>query len=360
MRILADEHIPYVREVFGYLGDVRTFPGRDISPALVQGADAMIVRTVSPINAALLNDSPVKFVGTATSGIDHIDVSYLEAAGIKFAHAQGANARSVAEYVLAGLLEVTERDIKALSAYRCGIVGYGHVGSMVYSMLSGLGVSCCVYDPFVSKESSSIPFCAWEEILAQEIITFHVPLTMDGPHPTFHLLDESFLNAVGDDTILVNTSRGGVMDEKALLFAKRVKPHLRCIVDVWENEPDISLEVLANCDLATAHIAGYSWDAKVEATRRVYRAACEYFEETVKWNEPSDTSKSLVEPVDLASLSEEALRSHVRQGYCIRSDDAALRQVLGAQGVSVATVFDSLRNTYGPRREFSLSEGSKF
>lgn len=354
MRIVADEHIPYVREAFSSIGKVDTCDACELTQDRISGADVLVVRSVTAVDANLLAGTGIRCVATATSGLDHLDVESLEAAAVGVVNAQGANAWSVAEYVLAALVELVSRSEKPLADHSCGIVGFGHVGSAVYKLLSGLGLRCCVYDPWLAGSDTSIPFCDWDTIAKQDIVTLHTPLVQGGRYPTFHMIDESFLGRMVEDSILINASRGGVVDGAALLHAKQRGTGLRTALDVWEGEPDISVELLGCTDLATPHIAGYSWEAKVEATRRVYRGVCEHFGLTASWEGPLEIPTARVDPVTLEGLSSSALTDHVWQGYPIALDDATLRQGLSLTDGTMGEHFSILRNGYKPRREYLI------
>jgi erythronate-4-phosphate dehydrogenase len=357
MRIVVDEHIPYAQEAFSTLGDVRSYSGRSIGPESLANADALIVRSITGVNASLLEKSSIQFVATATSGMEHIDSTYLAETNITFAHAQGANARSVAEYVLAAILKATSNHAKPLSSYRCGIVGFGHVGSTVYSLLNQVGIQCGLYDPFLKTQNSELPFISWDEIVQQDIITFHTPLTHDGAFPTHHMINKTFLEDIQNSCILINAARGGVMDTEAMVEMKVAKPGLCYVLDVWENEPDISKTLLDCSSIATPHIAGYSWDAKVNATRRVYTAACQHFNTPSIWTGPSSELERIHALQAINDLGEGELRDYVQALHPIQLEDVALRKVAEA-GRSLSTQFDKLRNTNTPRREYSVAEST--
>ena len=357
MRIVVDEHIPYAQEAFSTLGDVRSYSGRLIGPESVANADALIVRSITSVNAALLEKSSIRFVATATSGMEHIDSTYLAEANITFAHAQGANARSVAEYVLAAILKATSNHAKPLSSYRCGIVGFGHVGSTVYSLLNQVRIQCCLYDPFIEHKNAALPFVSWDEIAQQDIITFHTPLTHDGPFPTHRMINKTFLEEIPDSCILINAARGGVMHTEAMVEMKGAKPGLRYVLDVWENEPDISKALLDCSSIATPHIAGYSWDAKVKSTRRVYTAACQHFNTSSTWTGPNSELERIQALQAINELGEDELRDYVQALHPIQLDDVALRKVAEGAG-SLSIQFDKLRNTYTPRREYSVADST--
>ena len=348
MRIVADPNIPFVQEAFGPLGEARLVPGREIDASSVRDADALLVRSVTPVNASLLHGSPVKFVGTATIGTDHIDEAYLKSKGIGFASAQGSNANSVAEYVVAAMLEMARRQKFRLRDKTLGVIGVGHVGTLVVRNAQALGMRVLQNDPPRAVAEKGPQFVPLERLLTEaDILTLHVPLTRDGPDATFHLFDKDRLATLKlRKPILINTSRGAVVDNKALLKAIDGEWLGGVVLDVWENEPNISPELLDVVDLGTPHIAGYSFDGKVNGTRMIYTALCDFFDIKAIWEPalppPPDPRVELT--VSSGEDDEEVLRRVVRRLYDITADDTALRQnILG---------FDKLRAEYPIRREF--------
>lgn len=355
MKIVADENIPHVSEAFADLGDVTTCAGRSINADLVRNADVLLVRSVTKVGEALLSGSSVSYVGTATAGLEHIDQSWLADNGIGFGHAKGANANSVAEYVIAAMLEAgTTRNLD-LRKLTCGIVGFGHVGSNVYTKCQGLGLDCRVYDPPLAENLSDNFFCDWDDILSCDIVTCHTPLTTQGTCPTYHMIDDSFFSRVTLDTILINAARGGVVDSAALMRSRRSNPGRFVALDVWENEPNINSDLVDVVDIATAHIAGYSWDAKIAGTRHVFEGVCRHFNSPCDWAPPSSASASPPRSIRIEvnpSDSSGVLRDIVQQAYEITEDDRLLREAITGRGET----FDMLRKNYRTRREFAAFE----
>jgi erythronate-4-phosphate dehydrogenase len=348
MRIVADPNIPFVQEAFGPLGGVRLVPGREIKAGAVRDADALLVRSVTPVNAALLDGSPVKFVATATIGTDHIDLAHLSAKGIGFASAQGSNANSVAEYVVAAMLEMARRRKFRLRDRTLGVIGIGHVGSRVVHNAETLGIRVLANDPPRARAKKTSPFVPLEHLLAEaDIITLHVPLTREATNATFHLFDKDRLNLLKNrQPILINTSRGAVVDNPALLKAIDGEWLGGVVLDVWENEPKISPELLDVVDLATPHIAGYSFDGKVNGTQMIYAALCDFFGIKASWEPvlPPPPEPRIELTVSSGEDDEEVLRRVVRRIYDITADDTALRKNI--------LTFDKLRAEYPVRREF--------
>ena len=276
MKIIVDDKIPYIREALsGITHDTLYIKGADISAEDVREADALIVRTRTRCDRRLLEGSKVRFVATATIGIDHLDTDYLDRAGIRWMNCPGCNAASVGQYIETALISM-KRDFGFDTAKATlGIVGYGHVGHEVKKVAEKMGMNILVNDPFLDDDT----LVTLNEICRKaDIITFHVPLTYDGTHPTFHLANSRFMNDIGQRGVtIINTSRGGVIDEKALLHAMDDGIVAHAIIDTWEGEPNINPELLRRAYIATPHIAGYSADGKVNADNMVIEALCKFF-----------------------------------------------------------------------------------
>ena len=352
MKIVADPNIPFVAEAFGRFGEVRLVHGREITPDTVRDADLLLVRSVTPVNRALLENSRVRFVATATIGFDHVDREYLSQERIGFTRAEGSNANSVAEYVVAAMLSVAESRKFRLRGKTLGVIGVGNVGSRVVRYAEGIGMRVLQNDPPRQRAENLPHFVSLDRVLAEaDVITLHVPLAREGEDATFHLFDKGRLDALEDrKPVLVNTARGAVLDNQALLKAIDGERLGGIVLDVWENEPGISPELLDVVDIGTPHIAGYSFDGKVNGVRMIYEAACEYFKVPREWTPklpppPIPQLRVLVEP---GTDDEDALHDAVRRVYDITADDAALRNDIRS--------FDKLRAQYPVRREFFNTE----
>jgi len=354
MRIVADENIVLVEEAFGALGDVTVMHGRSIDAAAVKDAELLLVRTVTQVNAELLEGSSVRFVGSPTIGEDHVDKTYLEAHGIGFDSAPGCNANSVANYVVGALLQLAEWREIDLSTKRLGIVGHGNVGKRVEAKARRLGVKCVINDLPLARLGGSVNYEDLEAIQQCDMITLHVPLIREGSDATAHLVNSSFLENCKTGFILMNTSRGNVVDGAALQNALETGTCGAAVLDVWENEPTISTELLANCAIGTPHIAGYSYDGKVNGTRQIYEAACEHFEFDPTWDATVHLGSSGCDPIDVSKIDDtvEAVRTAVRAVYDIRTDDETLRKILTTSAADHGAYFDGLRRDYPRRREF--------
>ncbi|KZZ72600.1 erythronate-4-phosphate dehydrogenase, partial [Oleiphilus sp. HI0128] len=257
---------------FGDLGDIVKLPGREIKAEHLSDADFLIVRSVTKVNRELLENSSVKFVGTCTIGIDHIDTDYLDQQGIRYCNAPGCNANSVVEYVLSCLSILTETHSLDLGSVTVGIVGYGNVGSLLAARLEKLGIKFKACDPFLDDDS----LVSFEEVMRCDLISLHVPLSKEGTHPTYHMIDKQVLESLQPEQILINSSRGPVIDNDDLNDFLDHQPQFTAILDVWEREPELNVELARKVFIGTPHIAGYSFDGKVLGTEMVYRALCQF------------------------------------------------------------------------------------
>ncbi len=353
MNILADENISFVAEAFSSLGDVETLPGRSITPERLQGVELLLVRTVTRVDEALLSRASVRFVGSATSGFDHIDAAYLQRRGIGFGGAAGANATSVSEYVAGALAELAQRFDLRLSELSLGIVGHGHVGKRVHQMASALGMRCVVNDPPLARGTNDAMYRSLKEVLECDVITLHVPLEGKGPDPTRHLVNDSFLAQMKEGAILLNTSRGGVVDEVALKQALRSQRLRACVLDVWEGEPRPDPELIEVAAIATPHIAGYSLDGRVEGTRRIFNQACDHLGLEAEWDPAPLLPAPAMPRIQVDPTNDRALLQAVREVYDIMAEDGKMRRLCALDKAARAAAFDALRRDYPPRREFS-------
>ncbi len=278
MRVIIDQKIPYIKGVIEKLADEVVYAeGKDFSPQLVKEADALIVRTRTRCNRTLLAGSRVKFIATATIGFDHIDTDYCRQANITWCNAPGCNADSVAQYLHSTLLLLQQERGLSLSDATLGVVGVGHVGSRVAAVGHHLGMQVLLCDP-PRADKGETGFLPLQTLMRQcDVLTFHTPLTRTGAYATYHLADTAFFEALPRRPFLINTSRGEVVDNTALLSALQNGRLQDAVIDVWENEPDIHRDLLQRVFLGTPHIAGYSADGKANATRMVLDAFCHFF-----------------------------------------------------------------------------------
>jgi erythronate-4-phosphate dehydrogenase len=363
MLIVADRNIVFVQEAFQALGEVRLMRGREMTPAAVRDATLLLVRSITPVNRALLEGSAVRFVATATIGCDHVDTEYLRDAGVAFAAAPGSNANSVAEYITAALLVLARRQGKPLEGRTIGIVGAGNVGSRVAAKAGALGLRVRLNDPPLQRLTGDAKCRPIEELMDCDFITLHVPLEKGGPDPTWHMVGADFLARMRPEAALLNSSRGAVVDNGALLEALRAGPSTKlragrpgaAVLDVWEGEPRIRPALLAKSALATPHIAGYSFDGKVAGTEMIYRAACAFLGRKPDWSPARCMPPPLIPEIELQPRPagpEESLREAVLRVCPIERDDAALRKLAGLPPAEQGPYFDRLRAEYPVRREF--------
>ena len=355
MIIVADTKMEFAREPFSRLGEVRWLPTPEISRDAIADADAIIIRSETRVTRDLLEGTKVRFVGTATIGTDHVDLPYLERSGIAFAAAPGSNANSVAEYVVAGLLEHSRRRAAHLAGMTIGIVGVGNVGSRVARFARALGMKVLLNDPPLARATADPAYLPLDRLMGAEIITLHVPLTSEGPDPTLHLFDARRLALMKKGSLLINTSRGGVTETRSLLEALRSGECGGAILDVWEGEPAFEAELLSRAEIGTAHIAGFSFDGKLNAARMLFTAIKAWGGSGEEWSDPPGLpapSEPKITVKTEGMTEEEIVRFAVHRVYPIREDDELLRSTLLLPIGGRASRFRSLRASYRARREF--------
>jgi len=351
IRIVADENISGLDSLCGDWATLERLPGREISPPMLQNCDVLLVRSVTTVNEPLLDATPVKFVGSATIGTEHVDIGYLTRRNIEFAAAPGCNANAVVDYVMASIAALV--GASALREKSVGIVGYGNVGSRLYRCLQYFNINCLVYDPFLADSSEHCQ-ATFNELLRADVISVHVPLTRSGPYPTLQMFDDSAFSSMADHVLFINSSRGDIVDEQSLQQRLALKPSMQLVLDVWQDEPLINTKLLERANLASPHIAGYSLAGKLRGSYAVVKAMCQYFgqPEPLKpalLEAPAFTSYSVLEEyfgelekqVDIAGLSKqfktsllgESSRSgeifdHYRKNYPLRAEFCYLADTL--------------------------------
>ena len=347
MKIVVDENIPGAAQCFAQFGEVVTRSGRQIRPADVQDADALIVRSVTKVNRALLAGTPVRFVGSTTIGSDHLDSEYLREQNIHFCTAPGSNAESVVDYVLSvictleGLLETL------LGGGRVGIVGYGNVGKRLGQRLSAIGIPWLAYDPLLDPKQHPC-LATLEEVVNSALLSLHAPLTVSGPFPSFHMLDASLLAAMPASSVLLSAGRGEVVATDELLSLMDRRPDIRLALDVWEGEPAFSSELAARCAISTPHIAGYSLDGKKTGLRMVASELAAFLGQSLH----VDDSEAAASAPIVSCIGDDALsviREAVLAVYDVSSDSQRFREIIHTPDRSEQ--FDLLRKHYPPRRE---------
>ena len=338
MKVIVDNKIPFIKEAIEKIGDEVVYaPGKDFTPSLVKDADALIIRTRTHCNRGLLEGSKVKFIATATIGFDHIDTEYCREAGITWTNAPGCNSASVAQYLHSSLILLQESKGINLSEATIGIIGVGNVGSKVVKVAQELGMRVLLNDlPREDKEGKQ-NFSSLQTLAKEcNVLTFHVPLYKEGKYRTYHLADAAFFQSLKQKPVIINTSRGEVIETDALLNALETKLISDAIIDVWENEPAINLTLLKKVFLGTPHIAGYSADGKANATRMSLDALCRYF------NIQADYQ--IIPPApSQPQITAETLSDAYLQIYDPRQDSNALK--------THPELFEKLRGDYPLRRE---------
>lgn len=359
MKTICATNMPFVLEAFRTLGDAAVIEGRSISPADVRDADLLAIRSTTRVDRDLLEGSRVRFVGTATIGIDHMDTTYLDRAGIRWCFAPGCNANSVAEYVVAALLCLAARGGFTLAGKTLGVIGVGNVGRRVAKAAEALGIAVLQNDPPRERAEGGKAFVSLDHLLEKsDIVTLHVPLTRTGPDATFHMADDRFFKRIKPGAIFLNCARGGTTEAAALLAAKDRGAVRYTVIDTWEGEPDYRPDLLAQCDIGTPHIAGHSFEGKVMGTVMVYREACRFLGVEPSWSPEALLPAPLVPEIamDCSKMSvESALWKIVRLVYDIEGDDRRMRDSCSREAGQRARNFDLLRRNYPMRREFRFT-----
>ncbi len=349
MEILADKDITAVEESFTAFGSVRLFDGRRLSRDEVRDAEILLVRAITRVDETLLKGTPVRFVGTATAGIDHIDTDYLNGASIEFAAAPGSNARAVAEHVLTCIYLYAALRDQAPSDLDVGVIGYGHVGRALGAMLDQLGITYVVNDPPLADALTGVQCVELEQALACDVVSLHVPLTATGQYPTVDLVDAAAVRKLRPNALLINAARGGVVDEPTLRARLDGEAPVYAAIDCWLDEPDIDLELLRRAWIATPHIAGHSLEARVEATRMLHAAVNVFLRCSERFPANIDVrSETLDQPAAPAGLAVLLSKVHPLADHTRR-----LRRMLALPADRRAAHFDDARRRYGLRREFA-------
>ncbi len=374
MNILCATNMPFAREAFATLGTVTIREGRAISPDDAREADLLAIRSTTRVGPALLDHSRARFVGTATIGTDHLDIPYLESRGIPWAFAPGCNAESVADYLCAALLHLAQRHGFRLAGKTIAIIGVGNVGSRVAARALALGMRPLLHDPPRQRRAAAtaadgvttdppLPLTPdWltlDAALAQaDIVTLHVPLTASGPDATRHLANDAFFARLKPGAIFVNAARGAITDSEALRRAVETGRVAHAVLDTWEGEPAFRADLLPVVALATPHIAGYSYEGRVNGTVMIYRAACRLLQRPADWSPDALLPPPAVPRLELTAGDrddEAVLAEAVRAVYDISADDQRLRAAADPDDRARAAAFDHLRKHYPERREFTAT-----
>lgn len=353
MRIVADENIPLLDAFFSGFGEIRRYPGRTLDRAAVADADILLVRSVTKVNRELLEGSSIRFVGTCTIGTDHLDLDYFNEAGIQWSSAPGCNARGVVDYVLGSLLTLAEIEGVDLNQRTYGVVGAGQVGGRLIKVLQGLGWNVLVCDP-PRQAAQGGDYVSLDEIIARcDVISLHTPLNKSGDLPTWHLFDRTRLQQLKHGAWLINAARGPIVDNTALRDVLLEREDLQAVLDVWEEEPKVDVELADLCVIGTPHIAGYSLDGRQRGTAQIYQALCTHLGQPPVIQLEDLLPRQWLAQVSLDAATDPvwALNMLCRGVYDPRRDDAEFRRSLVGDSASQRLAFDALRKHYPPRRE---------
>lgn len=355
MKIVCASSVLFGKEAFSTLGEVAVVPDREISREHLQDAQVLVTRSKTEIGESLLAGSSVQFVGTATAGTDHMATAYLEQAGIAWCAAPGCNADSVAEYLTAALLRLSRRRNQPLQGLTLGVIGIGQVGSRVVRKAQILGLRVLQNDPPRQAREGESGFTPLSRLLPQsDLVTLHVPLLDTGTYATRGLANYLFFELLKPGAVFINSSRGEVQDEDALIAALDQGTVSQALLDVWENEPVYSPATMKRADLGTPHIAGYSYEGRLKGTLMVLQQACRFFRQDCRWDPEDLLPKPAPLQLDAAGLSrEEALGRLVTLAYDIERDGHDLRAGRNGDDQARATLFNRLRAKYPVRHEFS-------
>jgi erythronate-4-phosphate dehydrogenase len=348
MKIVADDKIPFLKGILEPFCDVVYKKGSEINQSDLINAQGLLIRTRTKCTDQLLKKSDVQFIATATIGYDHIDTKYCENHKLEWTNAPGCNSGSVFQYIASVLCTLSYKYSIDFSQVTLGVIGVGNVGRKVVRLGEILGTQVYLNDPPRQRAQGTCGFVSLEGIIREcNIITIHVPLQMEGADKTYHLVNEKFLRKLSPNTILINSSRGEVVDNQALKKALKEKWIRAAILDVWENEPNIDEELLELIDIATPHIAGYSIDGKANGTAMSIQALSKHFNLPLKNWIPEDLPKPLSNNyfIDCQFKTEQSILAEaILNTYKVLEDDKRLRSSIPA--------FENQRETYPNRREF--------
>ncbi len=351
MKIIVDENMPYAEELFSQLGEVILKPGRTLTADDLIDIDALMIRSVTKVNAELISKAnKLKFVGTATAGMDHVDQALLKEKGIFFTAAPGCNKVGVAEYAFSVMMVLAQQQGFSVFDKTVGIIGAGQVGSYLEKCLKGMGINVLINDPFKQEAGDPRSFTPLAELIEQsDIITLHTPITKDGPHPTHHLIDEKVLNGLRGDQILINAARGPVVDNQALKQRLMKQDGFTAALDVFEFEPEVDMELLPLLAFATPHVAGYGLEGKARGTTMIFNSYCEFLNNELRAHASDLLPTAPVPTMMLDRAWDEATLHNITQLiYDVRKDDALFRREISKPGA-----FDLMRKNYWDRREYS-------
>jgi len=353
VKILVDDNIPFGLDAFSTIGRTTPFDGLSLIRSMLDDADILCVRSTTKVNEALLKDTPVKFVATASIGFDHVDTRYLRQNGIGFASAPGSNANSVGEYIVSALLAVGETMDINWRGKTMGVVGVGNVGRNVENKVKALGLIPVLNDPPLYQQTKDQKYRPLKELMSCDVISLHTPLTYGGPFPTFHLADDAFFRKLKNCLLFINTARGRVVASVALGEAIREGRIHASVLDVFESEPVVTPESVKGATIITPHIAGHSLDGKVNGTRMIYESVCCHLKIDSRWEVSDSLPKADVAEMVINNETldhQHSLARAVFALYDIREDDIKFRALLDTDVSALG--FQKFRKDYRIRREF--------
>ena len=349
IKIIADDKIPFLKGALEPFADVVYLPGKEISREVLKGADALLIRTRTKCTESLIKGTTIRFIGTATIGFDHIDTQYCENNNIEWTNAPGCNSSSVQQYIAAALLKIAHESGFKLSDKTIGIIGVGKVGLKVEKLARALGMKVLLNDPPRERVEGEANFHSLATILFQsDIITIHVPLNVVGEDSTYYLMNEKSFKKMNNGVLFINSSRGEVTKTSALKQALVSGKLSRAVIDVWENEPDIDLNLLKKVSIATPHIAGYSTDGKANGTSMVVNSLCKHFNLPLKNWYPANIPPPVAPELTINAIGkfdEDVIREAVFHSYDVMADDSKFR--------TSPSDFEKQRGDYPLRREFT-------
>ena len=333
MKLMIDDAVWGFNKIFSEFGEVVTLPGREINRESLLDCDMLIVRSRTQVNQELLEGTKICFVGSTVAGLDHIDESYLSDNNIAFSSAQGCNANAVAEYVISALANLANDYCFDLSKKTLGIIGVGNVGRRLDFKAKQLGITTFLNDPPRSEREEADGFVSIENALKADIVTFHTPLTFNGPYPTHNLLNSQNFNLITEDTILINAARGGIIDE-TVWETINTKAN---VIDCWEKEPNINPTLQQSAYWSTPHIAGHSIDAKFMGSFMIYKELCNFMQKPL-----NSEIEALINP-DSMMIEEKTLHETLNSIYSFKDDVRAISDI---------SKFEDYRRNYPDRFEW--------
>ena len=352
MIIAVDDALPYWQDILAGLGDIRPYSAKGLRPEDIRDVDALVIRSVTRVNASLLKGSSVHFVAAASAGIDHIDQGYLRSRRIHFGYSAGCNADAVSEYIVTALHVIASRKGWNLRGKSLAVIGVGNVGSRVARKARGLGMEVHLCDPPLHDLTGDPQYQLFDDVLEADILSFHVPLALDGPYPTWHMVNREILDRLSPKQFLINSARGAVFDNQELKTALREGRIEGAILDVWEGEPQIDHSLLELVDIATPHIAGTAVDGKIRATEMARVELCRFFGIHQSRSFEFLYPKSRPLRPEPATTGQDSVSSVLLQAFDLPKADAGLRSLAKDTPEKASAGFERLRTGHPLRPEF--------